>query len=293
MRARIRTVKPEMRQDERYGRLSRDARELFNGLITMADDEGRFLARPVLILGHVFPFDDDAPALLDGWLAEVATSGMVVFYEHDRTPYGAFRHWRKHQRINRPTPSILPPPPDRRVARDNRVFPGKAGKEFRESSVSPHRSLTPPRAGARSDPILDPDPSRENHQGKSRQTRPESKRAAQDRLPTSLPADLRSVAVDVLRVLEGVQLERGGDVPTLRGVGLALARFRDRDHISVVRELEHWALAGRGQAKPVKDWARTFATFLDHAVAGRPTTTSNGLGAVETSAQVVARMGGR
>jgi hypothetical protein len=67
--------------------------------------------------------------------------------------------------------------------------------------------------------------------------------------------------------------ERGGDMPTLRGVALAVEAFPDRDHLTVARELQHWALAGKGRNQAVVDWARTYRTFLRRAVpakAGRP-----------------------
>lgn len=119
MRPRIRSVKPEMRQDERYASLSYPGRELFNGMITMADDEGRFRALTSGILGHVFPYDDDAPRKLRGWVAEIKATSMVLFYVDGGTPYGAFRHWARHQKINRPSPSDLPPPPDGKIVADN------------------------------------------------------------------------------------------------------------------------------------------------------------------------------
>jgi hypothetical protein len=97
--------------------------------------------------------------------------------------------------------------------------------------------------------------------------RERSRRAAQDQPPSSMPPSLLDVLAPTLDVLAAVQSERGGQVPTVRGVGLALARFPDRDHLAVVRELEHWALAGAGQARPVRDWARTLATFLERSPA--------------------------
>jgi hypothetical protein len=139
MRPRIRSIKPEMRKDERYGRMSRDARELFNGLITMADDEGRFRALSSMILGDVFPFDEDAPRHLKKWIAEIRDSGMIVFYVVDGVPYGAFRHWRRHQKINRPTPSDLPPSPDPEVTRENSV---RDHGKLTERSVSEHGENT-------------------------------------------------------------------------------------------------------------------------------------------------------
>jgi len=56
-RPRIRTLKPEMWADEKIGNLSRDARGLLVGLVTVSDDEGRFRAQTALILGSVFPYD--------------------------------------------------------------------------------------------------------------------------------------------------------------------------------------------------------------------------------------------
>lgn len=135
MRPRIRSVKPEMRKDERYGRLSIGAREFFNGLITIADDEGRFRALSSLLCGDIFPYDNDAPRKLRGWVKEVQDSGMVLFYIDNGVPYGAFRHWKRHQRINRPTPSVLPPPPDRGVVTENGTV---THDSFSESSVNDH-----------------------------------------------------------------------------------------------------------------------------------------------------------
>jgi hypothetical protein len=110
-----------MWQDEKVGRLSHGARLLLVGTMTMADDEGRFRAPTSALLGHIFPYDDEAPRKLRAWVDEVKQSGMVLFYIADGVPYGAFRHWRAHQKINRPNPSLLPPPPDGDVVRENSV----------------------------------------------------------------------------------------------------------------------------------------------------------------------------
>jgi len=74
----------------------------------------------------------------------------------------------------------------------------------------------------------------------------------------------------VLAVLTRVQAERGGEVPTLRGVALALAAQPRRDHLAVAHELEHWALAGRGRGRAVRDWVRTYRTFLEGATDAVP-----------------------
>ena len=150
-----------MWEDERIVSLSRDARLLLLGLVTMADDEGRFRARSTTIVGHVFPGDDDAVELLRKWIGEIRKQGLVVFYVVDGTPYGAFRHWRRHQKINKPTRSDLPAPPEQKVVRDNRVPRKGEGTEYSGSPTGDlpemaRSAVTPSarRRALRSDPIL-------------------------------------------------------------------------------------------------------------------------------------------
>lgn len=110
-RPRIRTIKPETWADEKIGALSRDARLLFVGLITMADDEGRLRALPAAVIGHAFPYDDDVtPAKLAKWMRELEESGLVVTYTAGDRPYAWLTGWAKHQKINRPNLSELPVP---------------------------------------------------------------------------------------------------------------------------------------------------------------------------------------
>lgn len=158
-RPRIRTLKPEMWQDERVGTLSRDARLLLLGLVTLADDEGRFACPMPRIIGHCFPWDDDiTPAKVSRWLEEIAAQGIVLLYRSEGRPYGAFRHWRRHQRVNRATPSTLPSSPDDAVTAENAVPDHgerttnavRNHEAFTESSLNAH---TPTRRRAfRSDP---------------------------------------------------------------------------------------------------------------------------------------------
>lgn len=108
--ARIRTIKPTFWGDGSVSRVSRDARLLMVGLISMADDEGRFLGSIAAISGFVFPNDDLPPVKVRKWLAELAEMKLVHLYGIDGIAYGCFLGWATHQRISHPQASTLPPP---------------------------------------------------------------------------------------------------------------------------------------------------------------------------------------
>lgn len=108
--ARIRTVKPSFWGSKAIAPLSRDARLLALGLISFADDDGRFLASINAINGYVFPNDELPPPKVRKWLNECAKTGLVHEYEAEGIRYGCFPSWHEHQVINRYTPSTLPEP---------------------------------------------------------------------------------------------------------------------------------------------------------------------------------------
>lgn len=127
MPPRIRTLKPDIWQDRHLGRLPVGARLLFIGIITQADDEGRFRAELPLLRAAVFPFDDsiagDTGALpglfaeldIAGWLALLEQAGrtserpgLVRLYEVKGERFGDLPTWSSHQRIDSPRPSKLP-----------------------------------------------------------------------------------------------------------------------------------------------------------------------------------------
>jgi hypothetical protein len=298
MRPRIRTLKPEFFPDERVCSLSRDARLVAIGLLSAADDRGRLEHSVAAIRGYVFPHDQDvSDRTVAEWVTEVVSVGIAAMYkavadtparhvadtvlatqgtmqtavvrDGDAYPYLWLPNFWRHQVINKPTESKLPAHPADPYGHLPIVL---ALAKFREDSRSAPVVLPPSRAGARFPVPVPLKPlrrsSKTNDKGEPDSARERTRRAAQDKPPASLPAALAGTVAPVLAVLSAVQSERGGQVPTVRGVGLAIARFPDRDHQAVVRELEHWALAGAGQARPVRDWARTLATFLERSPAG-------------------------
>jgi DNA replication protein DnaT len=108
--ARIRTIKPAFWGSRPVVKLSRDARLLAIGLISFADDDGRFLASIAAISGYVFPNDELPTAKVRRWFDECVSTGLVHEYAPDGIRYGCFPTWHEHQVINRYTPSTLPEP---------------------------------------------------------------------------------------------------------------------------------------------------------------------------------------
>lgn len=105
---RIRTIKPEFPQSETIGRLSRDARLLFVQLWTFVDDSGRARASSRLLASALYPYDDDAPKLMDRWLAELEREGCIRRYTVEGNRYLDIPNWLKHQKIDRPSASRFP-----------------------------------------------------------------------------------------------------------------------------------------------------------------------------------------
>ncbi len=110
MPAPIRTVKPSFWGSGTVAKLSRDARLPLIGLISMADDDGRFLGSITAINGTVFPNDELPPAKVRKWYEEILDTKIVHEYEVEGIRYGCLPSWHEHQVINRYTRSQFPEP---------------------------------------------------------------------------------------------------------------------------------------------------------------------------------------
>lgn len=153
--ARIRTIKPEFPQSESMGRVSRDARLLFVELWTICDDSGRTRAHSRMLASLLFPYDDDVPDLIDGWLAELEREDCIIRYQVDGQNYLQVCKWLSHQKIDKPSQSKIPEfdegsrilsNPRERSSEDQgsrtkdqgpRIKEGKGGETPADSSASP------------------------------------------------------------------------------------------------------------------------------------------------------------
>lgn len=109
---RIRTIKPEFPQSESLGGCSRDARLTFVLLFTLVDDSGRTRAASRMLASVLFPYDEDAPSKIVGWLQELERAGCIQCYQVADNAYLEITNWLLHQKIDKPSKPKYPPPPD-------------------------------------------------------------------------------------------------------------------------------------------------------------------------------------
>lgn len=108
---RIRTIKPEFWEDEVIGSLSIAARLLMLATLNMADDEGLLRWTPAYVKSSAFRYNEglDVEPLMD----ELTGSGRILTYSggYIAQAFAWIPTFHRHQKINRPQTSKLPPPP--------------------------------------------------------------------------------------------------------------------------------------------------------------------------------------
>jgi len=104
---RKRIIDPEFWSDEEIGQWSYEARLFYIGLWNFSDDVGRFKAHHQLLKSQIFPYDQKFN--IENLKKEL--NHKVQWYEVSGLQYGYLRNFNKHQRIDKPSDSKLPPPP--------------------------------------------------------------------------------------------------------------------------------------------------------------------------------------
>ncbi|WP_313072731.1 DnaT-like ssDNA-binding domain-containing protein [Atlantibacter hermannii] len=154
--ARIRTVKPEFWTDEKVVECSISARLLFIGLFNFADDKGCLERSPKRIKMQVFPADtiDCEPLIM-----ELIAHGLLTEYSVNGSHYLQIPGFLKHQKINRPSNSNIPLPPqpnEQKPPSDDNSLKNEADEHadsvrtqegFTEKSLNTHGGLTDGREG--------------------------------------------------------------------------------------------------------------------------------------------------
>lgn len=104
-------IDPEFWSDEDIGSWTHTARLFYIALWNFADDKGRFKAHPNLLKSQIFPYDEK----IDIEILKKELGNKVQWYQINGSIYGFLRNFDKHQRIDRPQESKLPPPPEENI----------------------------------------------------------------------------------------------------------------------------------------------------------------------------------
>ena len=110
--ARKRMISPEIWASSSFAELSDFAKIVYIGLISNADDEGKGEADPALLKSTLFPRDEKKRAAdVKSALSEIARSTSTLFYSVEGKNYYVLTKWKVYQKLDRPTPSKIPNPP--------------------------------------------------------------------------------------------------------------------------------------------------------------------------------------
>lgn len=86
-----------------------------------------------------------------------------------------------------------------------------------------------------------------------------------NRIPDEFPGYLVPSVEATLPVLRRVAAGKKAKPVDRLPLARTIAQFPDRDHPMVAGELEHWALHGNGENRPIKDVVASFRNFLKRA----------------------------
>lgn len=103
---RIRTLKPELLEDEVVANLSVSAKWLFVSCILLADDHGNLRASPAYLQSTAFWAHPDID--VDQILGELKQTGLIEPYQVRGQGYLHLRNWKKHQKIDKPGKPKIP-----------------------------------------------------------------------------------------------------------------------------------------------------------------------------------------
>ncbi|MGW1374719.1 hypothetical protein ACWD6P_10675 [Streptomyces sp. NPDC002446] len=112
--ARIRTIKPEAFTSESLAEVSVHAERTFFGLLTQADDHGRFRDNPAIIAGLLWPLRAVHTAVhVEEDLQQLADAGLICRYTGcDGRRYLHIVTWFEHQKIDKASQTRIPACPD-------------------------------------------------------------------------------------------------------------------------------------------------------------------------------------
>lgn len=118
MSGRIRTIKPELLEDEKTASLSSDQWRLFVSLFLLADDYGNLHGEARRIEAAVFWGYQPSSSTTD-LLSVLEDVGLITRYVVSGQSYVSISGWSKHQKVQHPGKPRVPQPPKQRASRES------------------------------------------------------------------------------------------------------------------------------------------------------------------------------
>lgn len=116
--ARRRMIDPNFWGSEDVSKLNHTERLMLIGMFSTADDYGKGRANAAYIRSSIFPYEDISLKEIEKNLAHIQDHIEIIFYEIGDGKYYKFKNWRKWQKVDHPTDSIIPEPQDSGIIRE-------------------------------------------------------------------------------------------------------------------------------------------------------------------------------
>ena len=105
-----RTIDSKIRASQNFAKLSYRQRDLWQGIIAMADDQGRMHANPMYVRSAVWPYDDIKPEDVSKDLDVLYQADYLVLYQAEGTEYLQIVKWWEYQNMQWAGKSDYPAP---------------------------------------------------------------------------------------------------------------------------------------------------------------------------------------
>jgi hypothetical protein len=104
---RIRSIKPEILEDDKTASLESREWRAFVSLICLADDRGHVRANPRWLEGQIF-WGTREEVNIRAILARLSRENLITLYSHSGQPYLRVTNWDRHQKVDHPAKPRMP-----------------------------------------------------------------------------------------------------------------------------------------------------------------------------------------
>ncbi len=134
-------IDPQIWDSEQVMSLSAEGFKLYIYLIGISDDEGRFRLSRSMFPSRAFPCGGVTVKTTDEILRVMNATDLIRIYKVNGTEFAHHPNWHKYQKIDRPSPSTIPPPPQYEASIGENEHSISTNVVFVEDSTNTRREL--------------------------------------------------------------------------------------------------------------------------------------------------------